>query len=154
MFDIVLHEPEIPANTGNVLRLAANAGARVHLVRPLGFALSDKKLARAGLDYADLSKVTVHEDWRACVSQLEGRRLFAVTTRGAERYDLARYRANDVFVFGSETRGLPSNVLQAFSDEQRIRVPMQPGNRSLNLSNTVAIVVYEAWRQLGFTARL
>lgn len=154
MFDIVLYEPEIPPNTGNVVRLAANAGARVHLVRPLGFTLGDKKLVRAGLDYADFSEVTLHEDWRACASHLEGRRMFAVTTRGESRYDLARYRANDVFIFGPETRGLPEDMLLTLPFERRIRVPMQPGKRSLNLSNTVAIVVYEAWRQLDFSVRL
>jgi tRNA (cytidine/uridine-2'-O-)-methyltransferase len=150
MFDLVLYEPEIPPNTGNIVRLAANAGARLHLVRPLGFTLGDRQLARAGLDYAELADVTVHEDWNACLARLGSRRLFAVTTRGASRYDLARYRRDDVFVFGPETRGLPDDVLERFQSGQRIRVPMREGNRSLNLSNTVAIVLYEAWRQNGF----
>jgi tRNA (cytidine/uridine-2'-O-)-methyltransferase len=150
MFDLVLYEPEIPPNTGNIVRLAANAGARLHLVRPLGFTLRDRQLARAGLDYAELADVTVHEDWNACLARLGSRRLFAVTTRGASRYDLARYRRDDVFVFGPETRGLPDDVLERFQSGQRIRVPMREGNRSLNLSNTVAIVLYEAWRQNGF----
>jgi tRNA (cytidine/uridine-2'-O-)-methyltransferase len=119
-------------------------------VRPLGFTLGDRQLARAGLDYAELADVTVHEDWNACLARLGSRRLFAVTTRGASRYDLARYRRDDVFVFGPETRGLPDDVLERFQSGQRIRVPMREGNRSLNLSNTVAIVLYEAWRQNGF----
>ena len=153
MFHIVLYEPEIPPNTGNVLRLAANTGARLHLVKPLGFTLRDKQLARAGLDYADFSRVTVHEDWSACRVHFRTSRMFAVTTRGATRHDLPRYGADDVFVFGPETRGLPESVLEQFSAEQRIRVPMQAGNRSLNLANTVAIVIYEAWRQNGFTER-
>ena len=151
MFDLVLYEPEIAPNTGNIVRLAANAGARLHLVRPLGFTLRDRQLARAGLDYAALADVTVHENWSACLARLCGRRLFAVTTRGASRYDLARYRPDDVFVFGPETRGLPDDVLERFAAAQRIRVPMREGNRSLNLANTVAIVLYEAWRQNGFS---
>lgn len=150
MFDIVLYEPEIPPNTGNIVRLAANAGARLHLVRPLGFNLRDRQLARAGLDYADLAEVTLHEDWPACRAYLGQRRLFAVTTRGAHRYDSALYRPDDVFIFGPETRGLPAEVLASFPVEQRIRVPMREGNRSLNLANAVAIVLYEAWRQHGF----
>jgi tRNA (cytidine/uridine-2'-O-)-methyltransferase len=152
MFDIVLYEPEIPPNTGNAMRLAANAGARLHLVQPLGFALRDKQLVRAGLDYADLSSVTVHEDWKTCREHFTERRMFAVTTRGTGRYDAPAYRADDVFVFGPETRGLPQPILDTFPEKQRIRVPMREGNRSLNLSNVVAIVVYEAWRQNGFSA--
>jgi len=150
MFDIVLYEPEIPPNTGNAVRLAANAGASLHLVRPLGFTLRDKQLARAGLDYSDFAPVTVHEDWRACREHFTGRRMIAATTRGTTRYDELAYRAGDVLVFGPETRGLPQTVLDAFAPELRIVVPMREGNRSLNLSNTVAIVLYEAWRQLDF----
>jgi tRNA (cytidine/uridine-2'-O-)-methyltransferase len=150
MFDVVLYQPEIPPNTGNIMRLAANAGARLHLVRPFGFTLRDKQLARAGLDYADFADVTLHEDWNACALHLKGRRMFAVTTRGSSRYDLARYREGDVFVFGPETRGLPREILDAVAPEHRIRVPMREGNRSLNLSNAVAIVLYEAWRQNDF----
>ena len=150
MFDIVLYEPEIPPNTGNALRLASNTGARLHLVRPLGFILSDKQLVRAGLDYGDLANVVLHDDWSTCVAHFTGRRLFAVTTRGVERYDRVSYKPEDVFVFGPETRGLPQAVLDALPPEQRIRVPMRAGNRSLNLSNAVAIVLYEAWRQSGF----
>ena len=151
MFDIVLFEPEIPPNTGNAMRLAANAGARLHLVEPLGFVLRDKHLARAGLDYADLSSVKVHEDWDTCRQHFSQRRMFAVTTRGTVPYVSPAYRADDVFVFGPETRGLPQPVLDTFPPEQRIRVPMREGNRSLNLSNVVAIVIYEAWRQNGFS---
>jgi tRNA (cytidine/uridine-2'-O-)-methyltransferase len=154
VFDIVLYEPEIPPNTGNVLRLAANTGARLHLVRPLGFTLRDKQLLRAGLDYSDLEAVTIHDDWRACAGHFESRRMFAITTRGVTRYDEARYEPGDVFVFGPETRGLPIEVLETFGEERRLRIPMQPGNRSLNLSNAVAVLVYEAWRQQGFSARL
>jgi tRNA (cytidine/uridine-2'-O-)-methyltransferase len=150
VFDVVLFEPEIPPNTGNALRLAANAGARLHLVRPLGFTLRDKQLARARLDYGDFESVTIHDDWRACSAAFESRRMFAVTTRGARRYDSPQYRAGDVFVFGPETRGLPQDILETFEPERRIRIPMREGNRSLNLSNAVAVVVYEAWRQLGF----
>jgi tRNA (cytidine/uridine-2'-O-)-methyltransferase len=150
MFDIVLYEPEIAPNTGNVLRLAANTGARLHLVRPLGFTLSDRTLARAGLDYAARAAMTVHEDWAACQSHFAGRRMLAVTTRGKVRYDTMHYIVDDVLLFGPETRGLPAAVLDVLPDEQRLRLPMCAGNRSLNLSNAVAIVVYEAWRQSGF----
>jgi tRNA (cytidine/uridine-2'-O-)-methyltransferase len=150
VFHIVLVEPEIPPNTGNVLRLAVNTGARLHLVRPLGFTLDDRRLVRAGLDYGDLSRVTLHDDWNACAAHFATHRLFAVTTRGMQRFDSPAYRADDVFVFGSETRGLPHTVIEAVPAEQRIRVPMRAGNRSLNLSNTVAVVVYEAWRQQGY----
>jgi tRNA (cytidine/uridine-2'-O-)-methyltransferase len=150
VFHVVLYEPEIPPNTGNALRLAVNTGARLHLVRPLGFTLRDKQLARAGLDYADFSQVVLHDDWRACRARFCHDRLFAVTTRGSVRYDVPRYARGDVFVFGPETRGLPDAVLETFAPDQRIRVPMQPGNRSLNLSNAVAVMVYEAWRQNGF----
>ena len=151
MLEIVLYEPEIPANTGNVIRLAANAGARLHLVRPLGFTMNDKQLVRAGLDYSDIASVLVHDDWPTCRKRLDAKRIFAVTTKGSTRYDVPRYCADDVFIFGPETRGLPQPVLDEFEPAQRIRLPMQPGNRSLNLSNTVAIVVYEAWRQQGFS---
>ena len=150
MFAIVLYEPEIPPNTGNALRLAANTGAKLHLVRPLGFTLSNKRLVRAGLDYSDLQALTVHDDWTSCVEALQPRRVFAVTTRGARRYDDVRYGAGDAFVFGPETRGLPQHVLDTFPPDRRICIPMREGNRSLNLSNAVAVVVYEAWRQNGF----
>jgi tRNA (cytidine/uridine-2'-O-)-methyltransferase len=150
MFEIVLFEPEIPPNTGNVIRLCANTGCRLHLVRPLGFSLHDKQLQRAGLDYSKLANIVQHEDWPACRSALAGRRLFAVTTRGMQRHHEPQYAAGDVFVFGPETRGLPAAVLAEFAAERRIRLPMREASRSLNLSNAVAVVVYEAWRQLGF----
>lgn len=150
MFDIVLYEPEIAPNTGNILRLAANTGARLHLVRPLGFTLRDRTLARAGLDYRARAALTVHDDWNACRARLTTQRLLAVTTRGGVRYDAMQYAAGDALVFGPETRGLPEAVLETFPDTHRLRVPMRAENRSLNLSNAVAIVVYEAWRQCGF----
>jgi tRNA (cytidine/uridine-2'-O-)-methyltransferase len=150
VFAVVLYEPEIAPNTGNVLRLASNSGARLHLVRPLGFRLRDRQLARAGLDYGDLGDLTVHADWPSCLAHFAARRMFAVSTRGTHRYDLPAYRPDDVFVFGPETRGLPQAVLDAFAPEQRIRIPMREGNRSLNLANAVAVVVYEAWRQQQF----
>jgi tRNA (cytidine/uridine-2'-O-)-methyltransferase len=150
MFEIVLFEPEIPPNTGNVIRLCANTGCRLHLVRPLGFSLRDKQLQRAGLDYAELAEVIQHEDWPACRSALAGHRLFAVTTHGTQHHQEPQYTAGDVFVFGSETRGLPAAVLAEFAAERRIRLPMRETSRNLNLSNAVAVVAYEAWRQLGF----
>jgi tRNA (cytidine/uridine-2'-O-)-methyltransferase len=150
VFDIVLHQPEIPPNTGNVLRLCANTGCRLHLVAPLGFLLTDKALERAGLDYADLRVATVHADWARCRAALAGRRMFALSTRNVRSYAAAAFQAGDVFVFGAETRGLPAEVLDEFAPETRLRLPMRPANRSVNLSNAVAVVVYEAWRQIGF----
>jgi tRNA (cytidine/uridine-2'-O-)-methyltransferase len=150
MLDIVLVHPEIPPNAGNVIRLAANTGARLHLVEPLGFSMDDRQLKRAGLDYHEYARVEVHPDWLACRATLEGRRLFALTTRArASVYD-ARFQAGDVLVFGSETAGLPAALLEGFAEDRRLRLPMRPGNRSLNLSNAVAVTVFEAWRQLGF----
>lgn len=151
MFDIVLVQPEIPPNTGNVIRLAANTGARLHLVEPLGFVMEDRALKRAGLDYHEYTRVLVHRDWAACRAALEGRRRFAFTTRASRSYAEPAYRADDVFVFGSETAGLAAGLLEEFPDEARLRIPMRPANRSLNLSNAVAVVVMEAWRQNGFT---
>jgi tRNA (cytidine/uridine-2'-O-)-methyltransferase len=150
MFHVVLFQPEIPPNTGNVIRLCANTGAHLHLVKPLGFSLADKALARAGLDYRDLARVSVHEDWPACREALAGRRLFVVTTRGGVCYDHPRFRTGDVFVFGSESRGLPEEIHAAAGEGGRLRLPMLPANRSMNLSNAVAVVVFEAWRQSGF----
>ena len=150
MFDIVLYEPEIAPNTGNIVRLCANTGARLHLVKPLGFSLRDRQLRRAGLDHHDVASVTVHEDWQACRARLGARRLFAATTRGTQRHDQVCYRAGDAFVFGPETRGLPAALLDALPAGRRIRLPMRGASRSLNLSNAVAVVVYEAWRQLDF----
>lgn len=150
MFDVVLVAPEIPPNTGNVIRLTANAGVRLHLVQPLGFTLEDRQLRRAGLDYHELAEVRVHADWPACRSALGARRLFAFTTRAARRHTAVRFAADDVLVFGAETRGLDAALLDTFDPAHRLRLPMRPGNRSLNLSNAVAIAVYEAWRQMEF----
>jgi len=155
MFDVILHQPEIPPNTGNVIRLCANTGARLHLVEPLGFSLDDRQLRRAGLDYHEYATLQVHASLDAALAvitaaQGEPPRLFALSTRGSVRHDAPAYRAGDVFLFGAETRGLPADVLEAVPPTQRLRLPMRPGNRSLNLSNTVAVVVFEAWRQLGF----
>ncbi|MEY4704792.1 MAG: methyltransferase TrmH, group 2 [Nitrospirota bacterium] len=150
MFDVILYQPEIPPNTGNIIRLCANTGARLHLVKPLGFTLEDKQLLRAGLDYHEFATITVHDNWAECRDRFKDRRLFAVSTKGTQRYDLIDYAAGDVFVFGPESRGLPAEILEAVAAHQCIRVPMVPGNRSLNLSNAVAVVIYEAWRQLGF----
>jgi len=150
MFDIVLVHPEIPPNAGNVIRLAANTGARLHLVEPLGFSMDDRQLKRAGLDYHEHAKVQVHRDWSACVKGFSGRRLFALTTRATRSVYEEKFMAEDVFVFGCETAGLPGEILETFKAGQRLRLPMRPGNRSLNLSNAVAVTVFEAWRQLGF----
>jgi tRNA (cytidine/uridine-2'-O-)-methyltransferase len=150
MFDIVLVHPEIPPNAGNVIRLAANTGARLHLVEPLGFSMDDRQLKRAGLDYREYASVRVHADWRSCLSVLAGDRMFALTTSGRNSVYGARFQENDAFVFGSETAGLPDDLLDDFKPEMRLRLPMRPGNRSLNLSNAVAVTVFEAWRQLGF----
>ena len=150
MLEVVLYRPEIPPNAGNVIRLAANTGVRLHLVGPLGFSLDDRQLRRAGLDYHELAQVQVHDHWAACRAALGERRRFAFTTRGGASYAAVRYAPDDVFVFGSETSGLPAELLRTFLPGARLRLPMRPGNRSLNLSNAVAIVVYEAWRQLGF----
>ena len=150
MFDVILYQPEIPPNTGNIIRLCANTGARLHLVKPLGFTLEDKQLIRAGLDYHEFATITVHESWADCATSVKDRRLFAVSTKGIQRYDHVDYIAGDAFVFGPESRGLPAEILETVSEQHCIRVPMVPGNRSLNLSNAVAVVIYEAWRQVGF----
>jgi tRNA (cytidine/uridine-2'-O-)-methyltransferase len=150
VFDIVLHQPEIPPNAGNVIRLAANTGARLHLVEPLGFSMDDKQLKRAGLDYHEYASVRVHANWESCLAQLNRNRVFALTTSAANNVYDTKFRENDAFVFGSETAGLPRGLLETFKPEMRLRLPMRPGNRSLNLSNAVAVTVFEAWRQLGF----
>jgi tRNA (cytidine/uridine-2'-O-)-methyltransferase len=150
MFDIVLVEPEIPPNAGNVIRLAANTGARLHLVEPLGFTMDDKQLKRAGLDYHEYASVRVHPSWQRCHALLGTKRMFALTTHGMRRYTDISFQPDDVFVFGSETSGLSASVLESFPADAQLRIPMRPGNRSLNLSNAVAVVVFEAWRQLGF----
>lgn len=150
MFHIVLFEPEIPPNTGNIIRLCANTGAALHLVKPLGFALEDKQLKRAGLDYHEYSTLQVHENWQACKEALAGKRMFALTTKGSRNYANMEFSADDVFVFGPETRGLPENIRNEFLTEHRLRLPMLPNSRSLNLSNSAAVLLYEAWRQVGF----
>jgi tRNA (cytidine/uridine-2'-O-)-methyltransferase len=150
MFDVILYQPEIPPNTGNIIRLCANTGARLHLVKPLGFDLNDRQMRRAGLDYHEFTELSVYETWTECADRFKDRRLFALSTKGTQRYDLIEYKQNDVFVFGPETRGLPAALLESFPTEQRLRLPMLPESRSLNLSNTVAILVYEAWRQVGY----
>jgi tRNA (cytidine/uridine-2'-O-)-methyltransferase len=150
MFNIVLVAPEIPPNTGNVIRLAANTGCRLHLVEPLGFSMDDRQLRRAGLDYHELTCVTVHASWPACAAALGSARTFALTTRGETRHTDACFAPGDAFVFGAETRGLPDAILAQFPAQNRLRLPMLPGNRSVNLSNAVAAMVFEAWRQHGF----
>jgi len=154
MFQIVLYQPEIPPNTGNVIRLAANSGCVLHLVKPLGFDVSAPQLRRAGLDYAEFVDMQVHADWAACQLALGEARRFAFSTRGTTRYASVRYQPGDAFIFGPETRGLPAEMLAALPPENCLRLPMMPDNRSLNLSNTVAIAVFEAWRQQGFAGGL
>lgn len=152
MFHVVLVEPEIPPNTGNIIRLCANTGAQLHLIEPLGFPLDDAKMRRAGLDYHDYATMKVHRDWPTFLEKEkpDPTRMFALTTHGSAPFADATFQPDDVFVFGSETKGLDPAIRESFATNQRIRLPMRPDNRSLNLSNTVAIVVYEAWRQNGF----
>lgn len=152
MFNLVLVQPEIPPNTGNIIRLCANTGAQLHLIKPLGFPLDDARMRRAGLDYHEFSDLKVYEDWHDFITtaQPESKRMFALTTKGSNILSELTFNANDWFVFGSETSGLPDVVRDFFPQNQRIRLPMMPNNRSLNLSNTAAIIVYEAWRQIGF----
>ncbi len=152
MFHVVLVEPEIPPNTGNIIRLCANTGAQLHLIEPLGFPLDDAKMRRAGLDYHDYASMQVHPDWSSFLDKLkpDPSRMFALTTHGSGSFAQAQFQAGDVFVFGSETRGLAPALRESFPTAQRLRLPMRPDNRSLNLSNTVAVVVYEAWRQNNF----
>ena len=150
MFSVILYEPEIPPNTGNIIRLCANTGTDLHLIEPLGFALDEKRLRRAGLDYREFVSVQTHASLDACLASLGMPRVFALSTRNSLRYDEASFWEGDALLFGPETRGLPLAVLDALPPEQRLRLPMREGNRSLNLSNSAAVVVYEAWRQLGF----
>ncbi|CUI07492.1 tRNA (uridine(34)/cytosine(34)/5-carboxymethylaminomethyluridine(34)-2'-O)-methyltransferase TrmL [Massilia antarctica] len=152
MFHVVLVEPEIPPNTGNIIRLCANTGAQLHLIEPLGFPLDDTKMKRAGLDYHDYATMQVHKNWEAYLDACrpDPARMFALTTHGSSPFADARFLPGDVFVFGAETRGLAQALRESFPEAQRIRLPMRPDNRSLNLSNTVAVVVFEAWRQNGY----
>jgi tRNA (cytidine/uridine-2'-O-)-methyltransferase len=153
MFHVVLYEPEIPPNTGNVIRLCANTGTILHLVKPLGFRLDDKGLQRGGLDYHDLAEVRVHPNLDACLTDLEGARMLAVETGGRRCYSEFNFQAGDALLFGPETRGLPAAVQDLIGRENSLFLPMKPKSRSINLSNTVAIVVFEAWRQAGFAGR-
>ncbi len=150
MFHVILYEPQIPPNTGNVIRLCANTGVRLHLVQPLGFSLDNKSLMRSGLDYHDLADVSVHANLADCVAALAGGRLFGVETGGATRYADVHYRAADAFLFGPETRGLPETILSGLAPQNIVSIPMRAANRSVNLSNAVALVIYEAWRQQSF----
>jgi tRNA (cytidine/uridine-2'-O-)-methyltransferase len=150
VFHVVLYQPEIPPNTGNIIRLCANTGSTLHLVHPLGFDVSDKRLRRAGLDYREFADVRQHADFQGFLDAVTPQRWFALSTRGRQRHDQVDFRDGDAFVFGPETRGLPQSMLDELPPERRLRLPMRPGVRSLNLSNSVAVVVYEAWRQHGF----
>ena len=150
MLHVILFRPEIPPNTGNVIRLCANTGAALHLVRPLGFELDDARLRRAGLDYHEYARVAVHDDLAGCLGAIASPRVFAFTTRGRVAHVDASFADGDALLFGCETAGLPSDVLETIPATQRLRLPMCADSRSLNLSNTVAVAVYEAWRQLGF----
>ena len=150
LFHVILFEPEIPPNTGNIIRLCANTGARLHLVKPLGFELDDKHLRRAGLDYHEYAQLQVHDSLEQALSVIAPARLFAFSTRSQQRYDQVAYGDGDAFLFGPESRGLPQAVIDALPAGQRLRLPMRPGNRSLNLSNAVAVTMFEAWRQHGF----
>ena len=150
MFTVVLYQPEIPPNTGNIIRLCANTGADLHLVKPLGFPLDSAKMKRAGLDYHEFANLTVHENFADCLAALGGRRIFALTTKGSTRPDEAAFEAGDVFLFGPETRGLPAGILDSLPPQQKLRLPMLPESRSMNLSNTVAVMLFEAWRQNGY----
>ena len=150
MFHIILYEPEIPPNTGNIMRLCANTGCKLHLIHPLGFELNDKRLRRAGLDYMDWHCVQEHPNYSSCLRSISGIRIFACSTKGTTSYTQPQFRENDAFMFGPETRGLPDHVLAEFNEEYKLRVPMLENSRSLNLSNSVAICLYEAWRQNNF----
>jgi tRNA (cytidine/uridine-2'-O-)-methyltransferase len=150
MYHVVLFEPEIPPNTGNIIRLCANCGSQLHLIRPLGFDMSDKQLRRAGLDYHEFAEVKMHENLAAFVEAIQPNRILACSTKGGQDYTGIHYEPGDALLFGPETRGLPREVLESLPPEQRLRIPMVPNNRSLNLANAVSIIVYEAWRQQGF----
>lgn len=153
MFHIVLFEPEIPPNTGNIIRLCSNTGCQLHLIKPLGFSMTDKLLRRAGLDYHEFAQVSQHDSLSRCLQQLDSSRIFAMTTKASHNFFDAHFQPGDILLFGPETRGLPSDILQTLPPAQRLRLPMMPDSRSLNLSNSVAIAVYEAWRQCDFSCR-
>ncbi|GAB7531663.1 tRNA (cytidine(34)-2'-O)-methyltransferase [Pseudomonas sp. 3A(2025)] len=150
MFHVILFQPEIPPNTGNVIRLCANSGCTLHLIEPLGFELDDKRLRRAGLDYHEYATLQTHADLPGCLEKIGHPRLFAFTTKGSQPFHQVSFEPGDAFIFGPESRGLPGELLDTFSNDRRLRLPMREGCRSLNLSNTVAVAVYEAWRQQGF----
>lgn len=150
MFHIVLLEPEIPPNTGNIIRLCANTGCQLHLIKPLGFDLDDKRLRRAGLDYHEYATLQVHDDLASCLETVKPFRVFALSTKGTQCYSSVRYQDGDVFLFGPETRGLPAEVREGLPSEQVLRIPMLANSRSLNLSNSAAVLLYEAWRQRDF----
>jgi tRNA (cytidine/uridine-2'-O-)-methyltransferase len=150
MFNLILYQPEIPPNTGNIIRLCANTGTKLHLIEPLGFELDEPRLKRAGLDYREFADVAVYASLDACLNILRRPRVFALSTRGVTRYSHAKFAAGDALLFGPETRGLPQEVLDKLPPTQRLRLPMQSGSRSLNLSNSAAVVIYEAWRQRDF----
>lgn len=150
MFHIALLEPEIPPNTGNIIRLCANTGSQLHLIQPLGFELDDKRLRRAGLDYHEFAALKVHADLQGCLDSVQPQRVFALSTKGTRWFSEVAYRPGDLFLFGPESRGLPAQIRESLPAEQVLRIPMQPGSRSLNLSNSAAVLVYEAWRQQGF----
>ena len=150
MIDVILFEPEIPQNTGNIIRLCANTGARLHLVEPLGFVWDDARVKRAGLDYHEFAEVRRHADYAACLTHLLQPRVFAFSSKAQTRFDAPHFQAGDALLFGPETRGLPAEVLAGLPEAQRLRLPMRPGQRSLNLSNAVAVAVFEVWRQLGY----
>ncbi len=150
MFSLILYEPEIPPNTGNIIRLCANTGTKLHLIKPLGFEMDERRLKRAGLDYREFADVAVHDGLEACLAAITPRKLYAFSTRGTSNYSSPEFAEGDAFLFGPETRGLPTEILESMPAEQRLRIPMQQDIRSLNLSNAAAVVVYEAWRQQGF----
>jgi len=150
MIHVVLHNPKIPPNTGNIIRLSANVGFQLHLIEPLGFDFEEKQLRRAGLDYHDLSRVERHSDYHAFLESVKPKRIFAITTKGKTRYSDVAYQEGDVLLFGSETEGLPKPVMDSIPEVERLLIPMKPNNRSLNLSNSVSILCYEVWRQLDF----
>ncbi len=154
MFSLILYEPEIPPNTGNIIRLCANTGVQLHLIEPLGFELDEPRLRRAGLDYREFATVSTHKTLAACLAALDQPRVFALSTRSKTRHDSPDYKPGDAFLFGPETRGLPQEVLESVPPEQRLRLPMRENSRSLNLSNSAAVVVYEAWRQIDFAGGL